>query len=163
LQRIRCLRAPTSSLRPPTKRGSYWRLISHLALNHLSITDVEHGRAVLQEILSLYDFSDPESGQQLAATSRQAIEGILGVSHRQVVGRSGSPISGGFCRGVEMEITLDEEKYVGVGPFLFACVLERFLALYVSINSFSQLVLRTKQAEAPLKKWAPRAGEQRLL
>ena len=36
-------------------------------------------------------------------------------------------------------------------------------ALYVSINSFSQLVARTKQSETPLKRWPPRAGEQRLL
>jgi type VI secretion system protein ImpG len=42
-------------------------------------------------------------------------------------------------------------------------VLERFLGLYASINSFSQLVGKTRQAEAPFKKWPPRAGEQTLL
>jgi type VI secretion system protein ImpG len=47
--------------------------------------------------------------------------------------------------------------------YLFASVLERFLALYVSINSFSQLIARTTQGERYFKKWPPRAGEQLLL
>ena len=63
-----------------------------------------------------------------------------------VVGRPPSA-SGGFCRGVEITIELDEAKYVGTGAFLFACVLERFLGLYCSINSFSQLVASTRQGK----------------
>jgi type VI secretion system protein ImpG len=47
--------------------------------------------------------------------------------------------------------------------FLFACVLERFLALYASLNSFNQLVVRSEQREEEIKRFAPRAGEQILL
>ncbi|HEY1861004.1 MAG TPA: type VI secretion system baseplate subunit TssF, partial [Gemmataceae bacterium] len=100
LARIRCLRTPTLPLRPPLRRGAYWRLISHLSLNHLSLTDPLEGKQALQEILRLYDFSDPEAGQQRAAVTRQVIEGILAVSSRRVVGRTGAPISSGFSRGV---------------------------------------------------------------
>src|SRR5262249_45672818 len=71
LSRIRCLRMPTAPLRPPVRRGAHWRLLSHLNLNHLSVTDPREGREALQEILRLYDFSDPESGQQLSAVTRQ--------------------------------------------------------------------------------------------
>lgn len=163
LSRIRCLRAPTSPLRPPLRRGAYWRLLSHLNLNHLSISDPMEGREALQEILRLYDFSDPESGQQLAAVTRQVIDGILSVSSRRVVGRTGSETSSGFCRGIEITVEFDEQKYVGTGVFLFASVLEYFLGLYASINSFSQLVARTKQGEGYFKKWPPRAGERQLL
>jgi len=60
-------------------------------------------------------------------------------------------------------IEFDEEKYVGSGVYLFASVLERFLGLYASLNSFSQLVAITKQREEPLKRWPPRAGDQILL
>jgi type VI secretion system protein ImpG len=161
--RILCLRTPTMTLRPPLRRGAYWRLISHLSLNHLSITDPVEGKQALQEILRLYDFSDPEAGQQMSAVTRQVIEGILSVSSRRVVGRTGTPVSSGFARGVEVAIELDEQKYVGTGVFLFASVLERFLGLYASINSFSQLVATTKQGEGILKKWPPRAAEQQLL
>lgn len=160
---IRCLRSPTIPLRPPLRRGAHWRLISHLSLNHLAISDPVEGREALQEILKLYDFSDPEAGQQLAAVTRNVIEGILSVGSRRVVGRTGAETASGFCRGIEVTLELDEQRYVGIGAYLFACVLERFLGLYASINSFSQLVAKTKQGEGYLKKWPPRAGEQRLL
>ena len=80
-----------------------------------------------------------------------------------MVGRTGAEVASGFCRGVEVTLEFDEQRYVGVGAYLFACVLERFLGLYASINSFSQLVVKTKQGEGYLKRWPPRAGEQRLL
>jgi type VI secretion system protein ImpG len=160
---LRCLRAPTSTLRPPVRRGAHWRLLSHLNLNHLSVCDPEEGRAALQEILRLYDFSDPEAGQQLAAVTRKVIEGIESVSSRPVVGRTGGPTSSGFARGMEVTVSFDAENYVGTGMFLFACVVERFLGLYVSINSFSQLVGKSKQGEGYFKKWPPRAGNQPLL
>jgi type VI secretion system protein ImpG len=66
-------------------------------------------------------------------------------------------------RGLETTIEFDEEQYVGSGVFLFASVLERFLGLYASINSFNQLVAKTRQREGILKRWAPRTGEQILL
>jgi type VI secretion system protein ImpG len=163
LNRIRCLRPPTTPLRAPLRRGAHWRLLSHLNLNHLSLTDHDEGRHALQEILRLYDFSDAEAGQQLAAVNRQLIDGILAVSSRRVVGRVGGETAAGFCRGVEVTIEFDEQKYLGSGVFLFACVLERFLALYASINSFSQLIAKIKQSEDVLKRWRPRTGELQLL
>ncbi len=159
---IRCVRTPTLPLRPPHRRGAHWRLLSHLNLNHLSITDPVEGKAALQEILRLYDFSDPASGQQMTEVNRQLIEGILAVSSRRVLGRVADAAAGGFCRGVEVAIHFDEEKYVGTGVYLFASVLERFIGLYASMNSFTQLVARTKAGEGMLKKWPPRAGEQVL-
>jgi type VI secretion system protein ImpG len=69
----------------------------------------------------------------------------------------------GFCRGLEVSIEFDEEKYVGSGVFLFASILERFLGLYTSLNSFTQLTAKTRQREQPLKQWPPRAGDQILL
>jgi type VI secretion system protein ImpG len=52
---------------------------------------------------------------------------------------------------------------VGSGLFLFASVLEKFLGLYSSLNSFSQLVVSTRQRKEILKRWPPRAGEQILV
>jgi type VI secretion system protein ImpG len=163
LSRVRCLRAPTPTLRPPARRGAQWKLISHLSLNHLSLTDPVEGKAALQEILRLYDFSDPNAVRQLHAVNQQIIDGVTAVSSRPVVDRVGGPTSGGFARGLEVTVEFDEQKYVGAGLYLFACVLERFLGLYVSVNSFCRFVARTRQSEAPLKRWPPRAGEQPLL
>ncbi|MBW2592389.1 MAG: type VI secretion system baseplate subunit TssF, partial [Deltaproteobacteria bacterium] len=69
----------------------------------------------------------------------------------------------GFCRGVRVIIEFDENKFVGTGLYLFACVLERFLAQYVSVNSFSQLTAKTMQQKEAIKQWAPRNGNRVLL
>jgi type VI secretion system protein ImpG len=160
---IRCVHAPTRTLRPPQRRRAYWRLLSHLSLNHLSISDSEEGLDALKEILRLYDFSDTKADAQLAAVNRLLVEGITGLSSRRVAGRIGSAATGGFALGVEVTATFDEKSYVGTGVFLVASVLERFLGQYASINSFTQLAVKTKQSEGVLKKWPPRAGELQLL
>jgi type VI secretion system protein ImpG len=159
LDSVRCLKPPTHTLRPPMLHAHYWRLLSHLATNHLSVSDGSYGRDALQEMLRLYDYSDAETSQNLMNVTRQIIAGLTDISHRRVTGRIGTF----FCRGMETTIELDEDKYVGTGAYLFASVLERFLGWYVSINSFSQMVARLKGQEGILKKWPPRAGELSLL
>lgn len=154
LSRILCLTKPTTVSRPRMGRGAQWRLISHLSLNYLSLVD--GGREALQEILRLYDFSG-------SPVVRQQIAGILDVRSRRVVGRPNSMPWNGFCRGLEVTVDFDEEHYVGTGVYLFASVLEHFFGLYSSLNSFTQLVARTRQRKELLKRWPPRAGEQILL
>jgi type VI secretion system protein ImpG len=152
LVRARCLRKPTTALRPPMRRGLQWRLISHLSLNHLSI--VEKGADALQEILRLYDFSnDPAIRKQIA--------GIVGVTSRSSISRVTSSTGVAFCRGTDVTLEFDEDQYVGTGVFLLACVLQRFLGLYAAVNSFSRLTARTRKGV--LKQWPPLAGEQILL
>lgn len=155
LSRIRCLKKPTETIRPSLRRGAQWRLLSHLSLNYFSIG--EGGREALQEILQLYDFSSD------SPVIQQQIAGITKLASRRVVGRPASMPWNGFCRGLEVNIEFDEEKYVGSSVFLFASVLEKFLGLYASVNSFSQLVVTTQQRKEPVKRWPPRAGEQILL
>jgi type VI secretion system protein ImpG len=158
LTRVRCLTKPTVSRRPPVRRGAQWRLISHLSLNHLSLAapDSDGSPHALQEVLYLYDFLD-------SLATRKQIMGIEKVTSNRVVRQTGSRIGAGLVRGLETTIEFNEEQYVGSGVFLFASVLERFLGLYASVNSFNQLVAKSKQREGYLKRWAPRTGEQILL
>ncbi len=157
LSRVRCLTKPTETIRLPQRRAVQWRLISHLTLNHLSLIESENGTPeALQEILQLYNFEDTNF-------SRQQILGMTGVESRRVIRRIGGHTGAGFVRGLETTLTFDEEKFVGSGMFLFACILERFLPLYSSLNSFNQLVVRSEQREDEIKRFAPRAGEQILL
>jgi type VI secretion system protein ImpG len=69
----------------------------------------------------------------------------------------------GFCRGLEVTLVLDERAYVGGSAFIFATVLRHFLALYASVNSFTQVVLRSQQREGEWKRWPPLVGVQNLL
>jgi type VI secretion system protein ImpG len=156
IERIECLTAPTPTLRPPLGQRGIWRLISHLSLNHLSITEKEQGAAALREILKLYDFRD-------SAETRAMIEGILSVTSRPVTARMPGQGGGALARGIEVTVLLDEKRFAGSGVFLFSAVLERFLALYCNLNSFTRLVVRLRGREGVLRKWQARAGEKTLL
>lgn len=150
VSKVNCILKPTPTRRPFLGSALQWRLVSHFSLNYISL--VEGGEHALQEILRLYDFNNSLATQQM-------ISGIVSVSSRHITKR----IKRSFCRGVQVTITFDEDKYVGTGIFLFACVLERFLSQYVSVNSFSQLVMHTLQREEPVKIWPPRSGNQILV
>ena len=133
-----------------------WRLISHLALNHFSITDGEAGADALRELLKLYDYNNTR------ATTQQ-IAGIDSVASRRKTARITGGPAFGFCRGIELEITFDPEKYAGVGAFLLASVLDKFVGLYASINSFTRLSTRMRNAPEPFKVWPYRVGDQTIV
>lgn len=156
LSRVACLTPPTRTLRPSLKHGAMWRLVSHLSLNHLSLEGDAAGVDALREILKLYNFND-------SAETQARIDGLLELTSRRVVGRAGGAVAGGFCRGIEVTLQFDEAAYSDHGLYLFASVLEVFLGLYCSINSFTRLVATTRQREGVLRRWPARAGEKVLL
>ncbi|HYY96896.1 MAG TPA: type VI secretion system baseplate subunit TssF, partial [Pyrinomonadaceae bacterium] len=108
------------------------------------------------EILKLYSSTARPSTQQ-------QIMGLMGMECRKVVRRVGQDAWRGFCRGVEITLEFDEEKYVGSGAFLLGVVLDRFFALYASVNSFTQLRIKSRQREGVWKEWPPAAGEKIIL
>lgn len=161
ITRVRCLNGPTSPLRPFSARDAYWRLISHLNLNHFSLHGGERATEAVRGILSLYDFTGEDRERRAAAV--QAIEGLSAVSCQPAVRRIGKLSAGGFTRGLAVEITLDEDKYIGHEAYRFAGVLEHFFALHATINSFIQLTAISKATGEILGQWPPRAGERPLL
>ena len=64
---------------------------------------------------------------------------------------------------MEVEAELEDAKFAGIGTYLFASLLERFLGLYVSINSFTRFIAKPRRGEALPWTWPPRAGDQVLL
>ena len=67
-----------------------------------------------------------------------------------------------FGRGLEVTVTCDDAAFEGTGAFLLGAVLERFFAKYVSINSFTETVLRTVQ-RGEVMRWRPTAGLRPIL
>jgi len=131
-----------------------WRLISHLALNYLSITDDENGggAGALRELLSLY-------GDGSESIVRKQIDGVLSVASQSVTRRLPIPGPVAFGRGIEVTLTFDESAFEGSGVFLLGSVLERFFAKYVSINSFSETVLKSIQRKEVVR-WPARLGRR---
>jgi type VI secretion system protein ImpG len=153
---ITALYQPTAQAEPPVGGETLWRLISHLSLNYLSLSQFDGSLKALREILRLYaDDGAPGTEQQ--------INGIVEMECRRAVARLGPDAWRGFARGVEVVLTLDERAFVGSSAILLASVLDRFFGLYASVNSFSQLAVKSVQRDGVWKQWPPRAGDQHLL
>src|SRR5204863_7514923 len=81
VKRIRCLTAPTPTRRPARSDEGLWKLVSHLSLNHLSITGGPDAKVALREILRLYDPTG-------AAEIKSLLDGITDVTSRPAVLRA---------------------------------------------------------------------------
>jgi type VI secretion system protein ImpG len=152
--RVRCLLKPTAVGQPALGRSLMWRLVSALSLNHLSL--IEGGEEALQELLRLHNAGDGPAGER-------QIQGLAAVRSAPAFARVAGEQGVAFARGRRVEVEFDEEHFPGGGVFLFASVLERFLALSASMNSFTQLVARSRQRRRPVGEWAPRAGWRTLV
>jgi len=153
---IRCITKPSATVHPPLRNHARWRLLSHLNLNHLSLTGQDDATEALKEILRLYDFGE-------SAVTRALIASIENVNAHTISAPLNIDGRATLCRGIEVEIILDDSQLAGSSSYLFASVLEHFFALYCSINSFTRVLIKLKNKEGYLKKCPPRAGKKILL
>ena len=113
------------------------------------------GALALRELLAL--FSDMSDG-----VSERQIRGIEAMSTRPVTrmirGRDGFHPA----RGTEITLTFDEDAYEGSGIALMGAILDRFLAEYAPVNSFTQTVIISRQ-RGRIHAWPPRSGTGPLL
>ena len=157
---VKHIRTPVSPTRPrPTlaQGDAAWRLISHLSLNYLSIADSEGGEGAhaLRELVGLYA---PKGDRAV----NMQLEGIKSVSTRPIVRRMSDGVLSTAVRGLEITLEFDESFFEGTSVYLMGAVLERFFAKYVTINSFTETVLRT-QANGEIARWRPQTGRGRLI
>lgn len=155
---VRCVAGPTLPT-PSLAEGRFaWRLISHLSLNYLSLIDAEGeggGAAGLREILKLYA---PAADRQ---TERQ-IEGLSHIQSKPILRRVRTPGPVSFARGLEVTLTFDETAFEGIGVFILGAVLEEFLGKYVSLNSFTETVIKTQQ-RGEIMRWPAQMGKRQIL
>jgi type VI secretion system protein ImpG len=148
------LRKPTRSQRVDRGRGMLWRLISHLSLNHLSLTG--GGVDGLKELLRLYDLTQ-------SASNRRQVEGLHAVEFRaDTAWLPGEPFAT-FVRGTEVRLTVNENSFVGTGLGLFVAVLDHFFGLYVHVNSYVRLTVLSANNHEELITCPPRHGARPLL
>ena len=159
IRSTRCLVGPTR----PRVALSYgtgevaWRMVNHLSLNYFSLVNDPQrgGAAALREMLALYaDMAEPHI--------RKQIDGVQSVVARPItrpVPTSG-PLT--FGRGLQITLTCDETAFEGAGVFLLGAVLEEFFARYVSINSFTETLVRTAD-RGEIMQWPIRIGRRQTL
>lgn len=149
---VRCVAGPSQPY-PSFAEGSMaWRLLNQLSLNYLSLadSDPQRGAVALREMLSLYCHPGDSS------TQRQ-VEGVRTIVSAPVTRRMPSPGPITFGRGIELTVTLDDAAFEGTGAFLLGAVLNRFFAQYVTLNSFTETVVRTV-ARGEIMRWPAMGG-----
>jgi type VI secretion system protein ImpG len=148
---VRGLSRPTPAV---AERELAWRLISHLGLNYLALTDVdaETVAKALRETLELYAVHGD-------ASMRAQIDGVKHVRVSPVTRRLPHPGPLAFGRGVRVALAVDETRFAGFSPHLLATVLEQFFARHVAINTFTETTLASLQ-RGTIASWAPRIGRR---
>lgn len=154
---IRCLAGPTKPKPSHAEGDTAWRLISHLSLNYLSLldSDEQQGATALRELLALY-------GDVAETTIRKQIEGVKSIVSKPITRRAPIPGPIAFARGLGLILTFDETAFEGTGIFLLGAVLEEFFAKYVSINSFTETVVKSSE-RGEIIRWPARIGRRQLL
>ncbi|HET8870296.1 MAG TPA: type VI secretion system baseplate subunit TssF [Aquabacterium sp.] len=151
---IHLLRKPSQTMRFDRGNGNLWRLISHLSLNHLSLSSA--GAEGLRELLRLYDLPR-------GAANRRQIDAIQDVAFKPATAwLPGQPFAC-FVRGTEVRLIIDESGFVGAGLSLFVNVLDRFFGLYVHANSFTQLTVVSARTNEVVMSCPPRNGSMQLV
>jgi type VI secretion system protein ImpG len=132
-------------------------LISHLSLNYLSLKDAENdeGANALREMLRLYIDASDRPAQKL-------VEGVISTTVQPIIRRLEIPGPITFVRGMEITAELDELSFEGVGVFIFGAVLAEFFRRYVSINSFTETVIKTRQRKE-IMRWAAHPGQRGVI
>ncbi|WP_338865771.1 type VI secretion system baseplate subunit TssF [Myxococcus stipitatus] len=151
--RFRNIVAVTRPARPPVGSELHWRLLSHLSLNQRSMLVP----GALQSLLALYNFQST-ADQSTARANQLRVEALRGVQAQPITRFfQGAPV-----RGVQVTVDMEEAGFTGTGDaFLFGCVLDELFASHVSLNSFSEFVLRLQPSRLEYR-WSPRNGRQTI-
>lgn len=154
---IRCIAGPSRPYPSRAEGETAWRLVSHLSLNYLSLADTDpaQGAAALRELLMLY-------GGDTEASMRLQVEGVRSVQSSPITRVLSTPAGPAMGRGLQVDLLFDEAAFAGSGAYLLGSVLERFFARHVSINSFTETVLRS-QTRGEITRWPARIGNREIL
>ncbi len=151
---VSVLRAPTRPQPPLGLADGAWRVIGHLTPNYATLASQENDDpSLLRDHLALYGRADD-------ATLRRQIDGVLSVRSQPVTRRIAGQDRLAFGRGLRIRMKLDDAAFENSRLFLFSAVLERFMAEFAAVNSFTECVFETAQ-EGMFVQWPPRMGQRR--
>ncbi len=141
---------PRLPVRPQSNSALNWRLVSQLNLNQMLLSGPQ-GVQCLKETLELYNLlGDPAISRLIAQLQQVA---IAPVSARL---NTADPYS--LARGLEVTLTFQAQAGEFVDFYLFCSLLERFIAMYAPINSFTQTVTQLETVNNSTRRWPRRSG-----
>ncbi|MBI4702752.1 MAG: type VI secretion system baseplate subunit TssF [Deltaproteobacteria bacterium] len=144
----------TQPLPPPVGRELQWRVLAHMAMSYRSLAELD----VLRGTVDIYNFQAVYDRQE-ARANQLRLAAIKSVQVRPTDRLyRGAPV-----RGIATEIELDENGFAGEGDmYLFASLLDRMFASYVSLNSFTKLTV-TGAGTRAVYTWDPKSGSVTLI
>jgi type VI secretion system protein ImpG len=152
--RFKNIRPPTSSIYPHLGRNLLWQLVSHLSLNYQSLAGADNLRA----ILALYNFEENRDRPAHLANQKR-IAGIRAIDTRSV----NRLVDRVIMRGREVQLHMRQDHFAGAGDmYLFGTILDHFLGIYASINTFTQLVVK-EEHKGDVYQWPARIGDHPLI
>jgi type VI secretion system protein ImpG len=154
---VRCISGPTAPHPSHAEGEISWRVVNHLCLNYLSLVDSPNGKgsAAIRDLFRLYcDTRDLQA--------RKQIEGVLSVKSRPVTRRISDQGRVAFARGLEIALEFDETAFEGTGVFLLGAVMSVFFSKYVSINSFTETVIKSPERDE-IMRWPANLGIRHTL
>ncbi|WP_434524868.1 type VI secretion system baseplate subunit TssF [Photorhabdus asymbiotica] len=141
---------PRLPVRPQPNCALNWRLVSQLNLNQMLLSGLQ-GVQCLKETLELYNLHGDPAISRLIAQLQQVA--IVPVSARL---NPADPYS--LARGLEVTLTFQTQAGEFVDFYLFCSLLERFIAMYAPINSFTQTVTQLESVNNSMRRWPRRSG-----
>lgn len=144
----------TAAIDPPHGEKLLWDVISHTTLNLLSLSSIETLRAMLR----LYNSTCSYDSGVRSANERQ-IDGLLDLA----ITREMRLVRGTMMQGQHVVLTCEEKNWPSAGAmYLWGCVLDRFLACYAGINSYTRFEIHDKNTGTTFK-WPMRMGRKPVL
>jgi type VI secretion system protein ImpG len=113
------------------------------------------GSAAIRDLFRLYcDARDLKTQKQ--------IEGVLSVNSSPIVRRINDHGQVAFVRGLEVVLEFDETAFEGTGVFILGSVMNVFFSKYVSINAFTETVIKTSD-RGEIMRWPAKLGARKTL
>lgn len=153
IKKAKLLTRPTRYRAQRANHEHMFKVLSHLSLYYVSLTDPKLAQDSLTSILNIYAGKD----NNIAQRQIESIEAFTAQNDLFPVKNGGWR---GYYHGVNFQLTLYARKFEGSSMILFGSVLNQFLALFVHLNSFVRLELLVGNKK--VYEWKPLSGHKHL-
>lgn len=149
--KIVALTHPTRQVNPTDKSALRWRFLSQLSLNY-QLLDGEQGTQRLKDTLALYAIDESQHKPRMLSL-------IKDLTCQPVTTRLINNDPHSLARGIDLTITFAREALQEPEYYLLCCLLDRLLALYAPVNSFTRLTTCIEHEAQTRRVWPIRAGK----
>lgn len=156
ISRAELISAPTPTLRPRRGQGTLWRLVSHLSLGQMSVSDPDTALDLMKELLALHEY-------QPSTASRILVERLKAIRTSSATARAPAGGHIAFISGIDAEVEMEDRRLSGSGAFLLGTVIDRLFASMAAINAFSRVRLTLTGDKEVWQQWPARTGTRTLL